>query len=245
MVEQTVEIKTADGVTEGFLYKPDSGKAPGVIHLTDIRSIRPSQRQMARQLAEKGYTVLLPNVFYRNAKPPVFDFDFVLGDPRTMKRIGELAGPLTPDAQERDAAAYVDFLAAQDSVSPGAMAVVGYCITGQLAVRAAAVRPGKVVAAASFHGGWLYTDAPTSPHHALPRVKAQLYFGHAIEDASMPAEAIKKLESALAAWGGKYASETYEGSHHGWTVPDTAAYNPPTAERAFGKLTGLLSATLK
>jgi len=199
---------------------------------------------MAQRRAEQGYTVPMPNIF-RTSHSPVFDFDFVLGEQRTMKRIGELAAPLSPDAMERDAAAYVDFLAAQASVDPGAMGVVGYCISGQLAMRTAAVRPEKVVAAASFHGGGLYTDSPASPHHALPRIKARLYFGHAIEDMSMPAEAIKKFESALAAWGGKYTSETYDGSRHGWTVPDSAVYNPPTAERAFEKLTGLFAETLR
>jgi carboxymethylenebutenolidase len=245
MIEQAVEIRTGDGVSEGFIYRPESGRAPGVLHLTDIGGIRPSHRQMAQRLSEQGYTVLLPNVFYRTGKPPMFTFKMVIGEERTMKRIGELAGPLAPDAMERDAGAYVDFLAAQDSVSPGAMGVVGYCFTGQMAMRTAAVRPERVVAAASFHGGGLYTDAPASPHHALSRIKARLYFGHAIEDASMPAEAIKKFESALAAWGGKSVSETYDGSRHGWTVPDSAVYNQPTAERAFGKLTGLFAETLK
>jgi dienelactone hydrolase len=57
---------------------------------------------------------------------------------------------------------------------------------------------GLPAAAASFHGGGLYTDAPTSLHTLLPRVKAHVYFGHAIEDRSMPQEAIEKLDRALA-----------------------------------------------
>ena len=114
-----------------------------------------------------------------------------------MKRFAELMGPLGPEAMELDAGDYVDFLAAQDSVNDGPMGVVGYCFTGAMAVRTAAVRPDKIVAAASFHGGALYTDAPASPHLALPRVKARLYFGHAVEDRSMPAEAIEKLNQAL------------------------------------------------
>jgi carboxymethylenebutenolidase len=244
-VEEPIEIRTLDGVSEGFLYRPESGSLPAVIHLTDIRGVRPSHREMAKRLAEQGFTVLLPNIFYRTSRPPVFDFDFVLGEPRTMKRIGELAAPLTPEGMERDAAAYVDFLAAQPSAAPGMMGVVGYCISGQMAMRTAAVRPARIAAAASFHGGGLYTDASSSPHLALPRIKARLYFGHAVEDMSMPAEAIKKFESALAAWGGRYVSETYEGARHGWTVPDSAAYNPPAAQRAFQKLTAHLAEALK
>ena len=125
------------------------------------------------------------------------------------------------------------------------MAVVGYCFTGGMAMRAAAVRPEKIAAAASFHGGGLFTDAPASPHLVLPRVKAQLYFGHAINDNSMPKEAIEKLDRALAAWGGKYESEVYDGAYHGWTSSDAPVYNQAQAERAFEKLMGLFARTLK
>jgi carboxymethylenebutenolidase len=112
-------------------------------------------------------------------------------------------------------------------------------------MRTAAVMADKVAAVASFHGGGLYSDEPTSPHLVLPRIKARLYFGHASNDRSMPTEAIEKFDRALAAWGGKYESEVYEGAMHGWTVPDAPVYNQAQAERAFGKLTGLFAATLK
>lgn len=246
MIEKEIEIRTADGTADGFLYQAgDTVRHPGVIHLTDIGGIRPSHREMARRVAAIGYTVLLPNVFYRTGRPPMFDFIPKMGEERTMKRFGELAAALTPQAMERDVANYVDFLGADSSVSAGAMGVVGYCFTGGMAMRTAAVKPEKIAAAASFHGGGLFTDAPTSPHLVLPRVKAQLYFGHATNDTSMPKEAIEKLDRALAAWGGKYESEVYEGAHHGWTTSDAPVYNQPQADRAFKKLTELFARTLK
>ncbi len=175
----------------------------------------------------------------------MFDFIPKMGDERTMKRFGALAAPLTPTAMERDASSYVDFLAAENVVRAGAMGVVGYCFTGGMAMRTAAMRPEKIAAAASFHGGGLFTDAPTSPHLVLARIKAQLYFGHAINDTSMPKEAIEKLDGALVAWGGKYESEVYEGAYHGWTTSDAPVYNQPQADRAFEKLTELFARTLK
>jgi carboxymethylenebutenolidase len=245
MIEKTIEVQTADGVADGFLYQPsERGSWPGVIHLTDIFGIRASHRQMASRLAAQGYVVMLPNVFYRFGKTPVVDFPIKIGEERTTKRIGELRASLPLDAIERDAPVYVRYLARQDSVSTGPMGVIGFCFTGSMALRTAALAPDKIAAAASFHGGGLYTAEPTSPHLLLPRIKARLYFGHAIEDRSMPKEIIEKFEGALASWGGRYESETYEGAHHGWTVPDSHAYNEPQAERAFAKLTDLLSATL-
>lgn len=246
MIEEAIEIRTADGTADGFIFRDEGGRRlPGVIHLTDIRGIRPAHREMARRLAEKGYTVMLPNVFYRTGRTPLFDFPPAFGEERTMKRFAELTGPLTPDAIERDAACYVDFMAAHKAVSAGAMGVVGYCFTGALAMRTAATRPNQIGAAASFHGGRLVTDSPSSPHLLLPRIKAQLYFGHATNDRSMPADAIEKLDRALEAWGGKYQSEVYEGAYHGWTEPDSQVYNPAQAERAFEKLTALVAETLR
>ncbi len=241
MIETDIQIRASDGVSEGVFLRPEgAGPWPGVLYLTDIGGIRPAYREMGQRLAAKGYAVLMPNVFYRTGKPPMFDFKPVMGEERTMKRFAELTRPLTPDTMERDAATYIDSLAALDGVTHGPMGVVGHCFTGAMALRAAAVCPDKIAAAASFHGGGLYTDAPTSPHLVLPRVKARLYFGHAVQDRSMPQEAIDKLGLALQAWGGMYESEVYAGAYHGWTTLDSPVYNQRQAERAFEKLTGLL-----
>jgi carboxymethylenebutenolidase len=250
MTENEIEIPTADGGCDAVLYSAEDGKKrPGVIHYPDIMGIRPSHRAMAKRLAEQGYTVVLVNPFFRTTKGKCFDFtpNFA-GDERTMKRFGELAGPLTPDVMERDAKAYADFLGTQSSVSGAKMGAVGYCFTGQVALRTAAALPNRIGGIASFHGGGLYTDKPASPHLALSRIPKsngpQLYFGHAVNDHSMPQEAIDKLDAALKAWGGKYQSEVYTGALHGWTVADSTAYNQAQAERAFIKLKDLFSATL-
>ncbi|MGE5111557.1 MAG: dienelactone hydrolase family protein [Acidobacteriaceae bacterium] len=243
MEELSVEIRTTDGTADGFLFQGLEPK-PGVIYLTDIGGIRPSQHQMARRLAEQGFTVLMPNLFYRTGRPPVAQFPLRPG-PDNEKRLGELRGPLTPEAVQRDANAYIDFLTAQTMVGMGPIGVVGYCFSGAVALRIAAARPKEVAAAASFHGGRLYTDDPDSPHLLLPKIRARLYFGHAVQDRSMPAEAIEKFEEALRAWGGEYESETYEGAFHSWTTLDSPVYNQPQAERAFAQLTELLSTSLR
>lgn len=246
MSEQTIEIRTADGTADGVLYRPDAGgTVPGVIMLPDVGGIRDATKGLAQRVADHGYAVLLVNQYYRTGRAPLWSFKPNWGEERTVQRFGELAKPITPDAIERDATAYVEFLAAQPGVGSGPMAVVGYCFTGGVALRIAAALPDRIGAAASFHGGGLCTDAPTSPHTVLPKVKARLYFAHAVQDRSMPQAAIDKLEGALAAWGGKYRSEVYEGALHGWTQTDAAIYNEPQAERAFGKLTELLAQTLK
>jgi len=246
VLEQTVEIQTSDGTSDGVLCHNEEGPPrPGVIMFTDIGGIRPANLELARRLASQGYAVLVPNAFYRTGRTPLTPTLRSLPEDAMKQRMMELTQPLTPEAMERDASAYVDFLQSQSFVRPGAMGVVGYCFTGKVALHTAAARPDKIAAAASFHGGGLFTDTPASPHRTLPRIKARLYFGHATKDRSMPEEAIADLGRALEAWGGTYESETYADAFHSWTASDSPVYNPAQAERAFEKLTRLFAETLK
>jgi len=244
LIERQVEIATPDGVADGLLYLPDAaGSWPGILFLTDIGGIRDSQRAMSARLCSEGYAVLMPNLFYRSGKPPIFAQGLKFGGEAFAKRMQEITAPLIPEAIERDGAAYVNFLASRQGVK-APFAAVGLCYSGAIALRIAAVRPDQIALAASFHGGRLVVDSPASPHLLLPKIKARLYFGHAFDDRSMTADAIGKLNQALKDWGGKYESEVYEGAHHGWTVSDNPAYNPVQAERAFAKFKDLLKATL-
>ena len=246
MVEDEIEIPMGDGTAGAFVYRPDGeGQWPGVLHLTDIGGIRRAHEDMARRLAGEGYVVMMPNVFYRTARPPVLERKPGDGEEVFKKRFSELTAPLTPEAIASDAAVYVDALGRQPGVMAGSrMGVVGYCYTGAYALRAAAACPEKIAAAASFHGGSLVTDTPSSPHLLLPGIRARLYFGHAVKDRSMPEEAIRKLDAALEQWGGAYESEIYEGAYHSWTSSDSPVYNAAQANRAFAKLTELFAATL-
>jgi len=246
MKEREVEISMREGTSEGFLFCPEGdGRWPGILYLTDIGGIRAANREAAGRLAKEGYAVLMPNVFYRTGRVPLQPtLRTLTTDEAKKQRMAELTQPLTPEAMEEDAAAYIGFLASQGCVRPGAIGVVGYCFTGKMALYTAAALPDNIAAAASIHGGGLFTEAPTSPHLTLPRIKARLYFAHATNDRSMPEEAIAKLDRALAAWGGKYESEVYKDAFHSWTSSDSPVYNAPQAERAFQKLTELFTETL-
>ena len=245
MIQENLEIPAADGVTEALLVRPESnGPLPAIINLTDGLGFRPAFAEQSKRIAERGYVVLTPNIFYRVSKPPVFPFEPDFGSDRTRKRFRELTGPLTPAAMERDGSAYVDFLASQPFVGSGPMGVVGFCFAGKFALLVAAARPDRVGAAASFHGGGLFTDTIDSPHLVLPRVKARLYFGHATNDQSMPAEAIEKFEWALRSRGGEYESEMYD-ARHGWMIRGGRVYDRKNAERGFEKLMQLFDDTLQ
>jgi carboxymethylenebutenolidase len=186
----------------------------------------------------------MPNIFHRYSRMTPDGFEH--GSPEEKNRaLHALFAALTPRNMVDDGEAYVDFLLAQKGVRPGKAGVVGYCFTGQMAVRIAAAMPDKIAAAASFHGGFLVTDKPDSPHRILAPIKARLYFGHAVEDSTATPEQVETLEAALRDWHGAFESEVYEGALHGWTVPGRDVYNELQAERAFEKMVGLFEATLE
>jgi carboxymethylenebutenolidase len=243
MIQEKVEIPAVG--SQALLIRPDgAGEFPGVLFLTDIWGIRPGNIGMAERLADKGFTVLMPNVVHRYAgiQPDGLETD----DPQeNQKRLGALFTALTPADMVADGKAYVDYLLAQKDVKPGKIGVVGYCFTGQMAVRVAAAVPDKIAAAASFHGGFLVTDRPDSPHRILAPVTARLYFGHAVEDASATPEQVATLEKALRDWHGAFQSEVHDGARHGWTTPGRGVYNELQAERGFEKMIELFDATLK
>lgn len=244
MSEIAVDVETPDGVADCTLCAPaGTGPWPGAIILPDIIGVRPAYEEMMRRMAAEGFAVLLPNIYYRTSRMPVFKGalpTFATDEGRAT--LMEMKATLPADRMTRDGAAYVDFLRGHPAVK-GKIGVVGYCMTGRMAMYTAAARPDDVGAAASFHGGWLYTAEPDSPHHLLPRMKAHLYFGHASDDSSMTAEDIGRLQAALKAWGGQFESETYP-AKHGWCLSDFPIHDREQAERAWGKLLALFKESL-
>jgi len=243
MVEAKIEIPGI--AAEALFFRPDDiADFPGVVFLTDIWGIRPANIGVAKRLAEQGFAVLMPNVFHRYSRMTPDGFEHGSAEEKTKAMYGLFAA-LTPKNMADDGKAYVDFLLAQKGVKRDKVGIVGYCFTGQMAVRTAAAEPEKVAAAASFHGGFLVTDKPDSPHRILSPIKARLYFGHAVDDSTASPDQVKTLEASLRDWHGAFESEFYEGALHGWTVPGRDVYNEVQAERGFEKLVELFEATLK
>src|SRR5580658_4057362 len=75
IVETDVEIKTPDGTCDAAFIHPASGSHPGVLIWPDAFGLRPSMRAIARRIASEGdgYSVLVPNPFYRVSKAPFTD----------------------------------------------------------------------------------------------------------------------------------------------------------------------------
>jgi len=244
MTKVDVDVPTRDGVADSYLVRPaGDGPRPGVLLFMDAFGLRPRLAEMARRIADRGFTVLVPNLFYRGGRAPLVDLSG-LQDPedrgRTFGEIMPHIQALDAESIVRDSADYLDFLAAQDDVRPGPVAAVGYCMGGANALRAMEAHPDRISLLASFHAGRVVGDAPDSPHLAVGRITGEVYFGHADNDRSMTAEQIATLEAELDKAGVTYTSEVYAGSPHGFTMSDTAMYDRAGEERHWIRLFELL-----
>lgn len=248
VIETNVEVKTPDGTCDAVFIHPATGSHPGVLVWHDSGGLRPTMRDLGKRIAAEGYSVLVPNLFYRMAKAPVFDssFDYVKNPADREKYRRTVAPFLAPGAAERDAVAYVAFLDAQRQVNKKKkIGTHGYCLGGPYVMKTAAALPDRVGAGASFHGGFLVTDKPNSPHLLAPKIKARLYFAIASDDDKREPEVKNKLEEAFAAAKVRAEVEVYPDALHGWCVPDSkAADNKQDAERAWAKLLALYKLAL-
>jgi carboxymethylenebutenolidase len=246
VVEKDVEIKTPDGVADAALYYPEGkGKWPAVLIWPDVLSLRPAFRDMGKRLAAAGYVVLVPNLYYRAKKAPVIEQSFDFSKPDDRAKLTPLRATVTPEGTERDAVAYLAFLDAQPQTNKARKAgVQGYCMGGPLSFRTAGAVPARIGAVATFHGGGLITDQPTSPHLLIPKTHADYLIEIADNDDKQDPTIKDKLKAAFAEAKRPAQVEIFEGAAHGWTVKGSAVYNEAAAEKAWANLLALYKKAL-
>ncbi|MBS9720810.1 dienelactone hydrolase family protein [Tianweitania sp. BSSL-BM11] len=239
-----LKIKTADGEAGAWLFRPDTRPETlktGVIVYMDAFGLRPAMSEIGEILANAGYVTLIPDLFYRNAPYGPFDAKTAFKNEDTAKELRGIMSGTTQAMTISDTAAFLQTLEGEGVTRVGA---VGYCMGGPRALNAAAHCPDRIVAAASFHGGNLASDAEDSPHKAANKIKGRVYVGSAGVDKSFPPEQSAKLALALREAEVDHIIENYVGMQHGWAVSDHDIYDPQGAQRAWTRMLTLFNETL-
>lgn len=245
VTESDVEITTPDGVADCYFVHPASGSHAAVLVWPDILGLRPAFRAMGKRLAESGYTVLVVNPFYRNAKAPVVPEGASFQDPGTRETVMPLAQSLSAETHFIDAGAFIGWLDQQDAVDTSRrIGTTGYCMGGPMVMRTAAAVPDRVGAGGSFHGGGLATDADNSPHLLIPQMQASFLIAIAENDDEADPQAKDTLRESFAAAGLDAEIEVYEDTLHGWCPPDSQVYDEAQAERAWSRMLALFEQAL-
>ena len=241
VTEGDVTVKTPDGSADGYFVHPTTGTAPGVLIWPDIFGLRPAFRQMAKRLAESGYSVLVVNPFYRVKKAPTAD----QGSATPIPQLIPLAQALNETTHMTDAKTFITWLDAQASVAKNRkIGTQGYCMGGPMAFRTATAMPDRVGAVASFHGGGLVTEMPNSPHLQTAKTKAQLLIAIAANDDMRAPNEKNVLKETFEKAKLPAEIEVYTGAAHGWCPPDSQVYNEPQAEKAWTRLLALYGKAL-
>ncbi len=255
VVMSDVQVKTPDGTCDAAFIHPAKGSHAGVLVWPDAFGLRPAMRDIGKRIAAEGYSVLVPNPYYRTAPASKIDLNaskFSFQNQDDMARLRSyMSGLQAPGMAEKDAVAYIAFLDEQKQVNKKKkIGTQGYCMGGPLVFKTCAAVADRVGAGASFHGGGLVTDQPSSPHLLIPKMKSRMYVGIASNDDQRQLDAKDKLRAAFDAAKVPAEIEVYQ-SLHGWCVPDmphqpdgTPIYNKPDAEKAWAKLVALYKGAL-
>ena len=242
VTEAEIDVTTPDGVCDSYFVHPSSGAHPGVLIWPDAFGLRDAKRQMAKRLAESGYSVLVVNQYYRSQRAPIVSST---NFQEVAPIVRPLMGTLNAETHVRDARAFIGWLDGQASVDTSrGVGTMGYCMGGPITMRTAAAVPDRVKAAASFHGGGLVTDQSDSPHLLVPQMQAQYLFAIAENDDENEPEAKNVLREVFDKAGLQAEIEVYAGALHGWCPPDTQVYHEAQAERAWSRLLVLFERAL-
>lgn len=245
MIEAIEDIVTPDGAMETFLVRPErGGPYPAVLMLMDAPGIREELYDMARRLATVGYSVLLPNLYYRAGRDTKYGPDVLVKESPDWTAMRAIRTKMTIPPVMSDVAAMLDFIDAHGIARPGPVGTHGYCMSGPYSLAAAARFPDRVAAAASFYGTWLVSDAEESPHATLGQAKGELYISCAEHDDLAPPDMVAELKRLFDASGARGELEIHPGTHHGFAFPGRWCYDKPAAERHWERLIALYRRTL-
>ena len=248
MSQENATIPTPDGDARAFVFTPDNGQGPwpAAIIFMDAPAIRPALFEMGERLAQAGYYVVLPDLFWRAGPYPPLDIAAArAGDPTQQALFAKLRASTDNERAMRDAKAVLDWLPSQPLAKAGKVGVTGYCMGGGIALRAAGTFPDRIAAAAAFHGGNLATEEANSPHLLAPKMTAKILVAGADEDRSLPPEQIERLSKAFKDARVDATVSTWTGAKHGWVPSDMPVHNPEAAERHWKELVALFDEALK
>lgn len=244
MPHDRVMVRTHDGECTCYVATPiGNGPWPAIFFFMDAGGIRPVMIEMVQRLADAGYLVLLPDLYYRHGQyGPLVPMEVFAGD--TGAILGPLMATTDNDKAVSDTEALLALLDTRGDVAGLKVGAVGFCMGGGTAIAAAASYSSRFAAVASFHGGNLATDSPSSPHRLAPKLQAEVYVAAAESDDSYPPDMASRFEATLSQANIHYETRIYNAAH-GWMVPDFPVHDPVAAERGWIEMFALLERNLR
>ncbi len=141
-----IQVPSKDGSFAAYLAVSVDGKGPGIVLCQEIFGVNAAMREVADHLAEEGYTVLVPDLFWR--QEPGVELGYEQAD---FARAFALYKDFNENLGVEDIQASLTHLRSLPECSGDALGVVGYCLGGKLAYLAACRLP-EVACAVAYYG---------------------------------------------------------------------------------------------
>jgi len=245
--EREERVRTSDGAMTTFVVHPDEGGPfPVVLVYMDALGLRDELRAIARRVADAGYLVAVPDLYYRFGDGITFDA-WKLGEPESdeMARMFGYMQRLDDAAVMEDTRAVLDQLEIDPSSSSGPKGCVGFCLGGRLVVRAMTTFPDVFAAGSALHPSFIVAEGPDSPHLRIGEMRGELYVGLGGADTFQPKEAFEPARAELERHGIRYVVDIHEGADHGYMIPGAPAYHDQASERSWERTLDLFHGRLQ
>lgn len=236
-LDRVLQVAQADRQLRVFVTQPETpARYPLLVVLMDAPGIRPELETLARQLTVAGVAVAVPDLYWRTADGPL-----TAGDRLAMYRhMNALSAAQVID----DVQAVRALLRPEPQIDVGALGLIGYCMSGPHALRAAAALGAAARMVAAVHGVRLFCAASTSAHRCLAAIRGEVYVACGGRDPWTPAPLVDGLEQALKASGVPFRLDRFAPAQHGFSFPERPAFHEPSARALAARIQSLIARTL-
>jgi len=232
IIEETVEIQTPTGPMRSYVLTPSEPSArAGILMFSEIFQVTGPIRRAAAQIASAGYTVIVPEI-YHELEPAgsVIPYDTAGADQGNAHKIAKEIS-----AYDSDARAALDYLKSR-SDSNGRLGVLGICIGGHLAFRAAMnpdVQATVCFYATDIHKGSLGKGMHDDSLARAIEIKGELLHIWGRQDPHVPLEGRIKIHARLEEAGLNFQWIEVNGQH-AFLRDEGPRYDPALARLCFG-----------
>lgn len=228
--ERIEQITTSDGATyDGWLWVPDAGAGPGVLLLQEIFGVGDFVRAKAAALAELGYVVLAPDVFWRTERHVAHAHDDagLQAAFASMTRWSTEVDELTRIA---DLVSAFEHLRGLEEVGARAAGAMGYCLGGRLAYEiAVASQPD---AAVCYYGSGIGSRVGDTAE----QITCPLLFHYGSDDPYIPQDEVEAVAKAFAGRD-DVVVHVHDGAGHAFENFEAPMFHHDAAATASWRLT--------
>ena len=216
-----ITVPTADGDMPAWLWAPSGGSGPGVLLLQEIFGVSRYVKRRAAALAEAGYVVVAPELYWRidPSLPPLDE-----SEAGAVETAMQRASALDWEQTVGDSVAALGHLRELDGVRRAG--VLGFCFGGGLAFNvAASAEPDCLV---SYYGSSLPDLVHLAPQVSCPSLH---HFG--LSDDYIDASQVERIREAVTTAGPPVVFETYEGANHAFDNDDFVLHDAAASRLAW------------